>query len=90
MLPLTKELVKPILKELEDLNPAQKSKLKITLWEKKVAGYSTQLDHIESNLKAIFTIIWGQCSKAMKAKLKSLHLSQIFRLRIKRVTVSGC
>jgi len=34
--------------------------------------YYTRTGHIESNLKAIYAIIWGQCSEAMQAKLKSL------------------
>jgi len=72
MMPLTKELIKPTIKEPEDLDASETSKLKITLWEKKVAGYATLLDHIKSKLKAVFTMVWGQCSKAMRAKLKSL------------------
>ena len=72
MMPLTKQLILPTIDEPEDLDSNKTSKLKIALWERKVAGYSVRLDHLESNLKAAYAVIWGQCSEAMKAKLKSL------------------
>ena len=72
MMPLTKELVLPVIEEPDDLASSETSKLRITLWERKVEGYSVRLDHLESNLKAAYAVIWGQCSEAMKAKIRSL------------------
>ena len=71
MMPLTKELEQPVITEPEELDEHETSKLKIALWDRKVANYSVRFDHLESNLKAAYAVIWGQCSDAMKAKLKS-------------------
>ena len=72
MMQLTKELEQPTIEEPEELSDSETSKLKITLWERKVVSYSVRLDYLESNLKAAYAVIWGQCSEAMRAKLKSL------------------
>jgi len=40
-------------------------------WEKEMTNYITQKNVLASNLKATYTIMWGQCSKAMHAKIKS-------------------
>ena len=35
-------------------------------------AYCTRTDYLDSNLKTAYAVFWGQCSKAMKAKLTSL------------------
>ena len=72
MMPLTKRLVLPAIAMPEDLDLNETSRLKIALWDSKVKAYQTKVDQLESNLKATYAVIWGQCSEAMKAKLKSL------------------
>jgi len=37
-----------------------------------VSAYCTRTDYLDSNLKTAYAVIWGQCSKAIKAKLTSL------------------
>jgi len=41
-------------------------------WEKEMMDYITQKNILQSNLKAAYTIMWGQCSDALWAKVKSL------------------
>jgi len=72
MVPLTKEIVKPTIASPGELDLNEKSGLVKALWDRQVDGYFTRTGHIESNLKAMYAIIWGQCSEAMQAKLKSL------------------
>jgi len=72
MISLTKELTKPKITEPLELDPNEKSGLVKALWNRQVDSYYMRSGHIESNLKAIHTIVWAQCSKAMRAKLKSL------------------
>jgi len=66
-----KEIAKPTIVKPGELDPNKKSELVKALWNREVDGYFTRTGHIESNLKAIYAIVWGQCSKAMRAKLKS-------------------
>ncbi len=71
MVALTKEVAKPTLTKPGELDPNEKSELVKALWNREVDGYFTRTGHIESNLKATYAIVWGQCSEAMRAKLKS-------------------
>ena len=41
------------------------------IWETKMKGYLKQTDLMESNTRAIYTIVWGQCSPLMQSKLES-------------------
>ena len=69
---LTKDLVLPTIPEPEELDPEETNLLVKAIWNKKVTSYCTRTDYLESNLKTAYAVIWGQCSKAMKAKLTSL------------------
>jgi len=40
-------------------------------WEKKMTDYITCKNVMQSDLKAAYTIMWGQCSEALRAKVKS-------------------
>jgi len=40
-------------------------------WEKEMTNYITRKNVLESNLKSAYTIMWGQCSEALRAKVKS-------------------
>jgi Reverse transcriptase (RNA-dependent DNA polymerase)/Zinc knuckle len=42
------------------------------IWETTMKTYLKRLDMMESNLRAIYAIVWGQCSPLMQAKLESL------------------
>ncbi|KAL7577099.1 hypothetical protein ACA910_019703 [Epithemia clementina (nom. ined.)] len=68
--PLLKDLKAPTLAMPADISDADaKNRLKKTIWDKQVAPYFSRLDYLETNLKATYAVIWGQCSDSMKAKL---------------------
>ena len=37
-----------------------------------MSAYCTRTDYLDSNLKTVYAVIWGQCSEAVKAKVTSL------------------
>jgi hypothetical protein len=42
------------------------------LWKETVKDYITRRRSLVDNLRAVYSVIWGQCSPTMKAKLMSL------------------
>jgi len=72
MVSLTKDFVRPKIPKPTELDVSETNRLVIAIWEKKVSAYCTRTDYLDSNLKTAYAVIWGQCSKAMKAKLTSL------------------
>jgi hypothetical protein len=44
----------------------------IEIWKEDLRALSKRKSVLRGNLSAIHAVIWGQCSEAMKAKLKSL------------------
>ncbi len=42
------------------------------IWETKMKTYMKRLDMMESNIRGIYAIVWGQCSSMMQWKLESL------------------
>jgi len=72
MASLTKDFVRPEITKPTELEVSETNRLVIAIWEKKVSAYCTRTDYLDSNLKTAYAVIWGQCSKAMKAKLTSL------------------
>ena len=51
-------------------NLASKDQLEMLIWNEEMKEYVKQNRELQSNLVTIFTIMWGQCSEAMKAKVK--------------------
>jgi hypothetical protein len=43
------------------------------IWETAMKRYMKQVDLLESNARAIYAIVWGQCSPMMQSKLKLLE-----------------
>jgi len=72
MASLTKDFVRPKIPKPTELEVSETNRLVIAIWEKKVSAYCTRTDYLDSNLKTAYAVIWGQCSKAMKAKHTSL------------------
>ena len=72
MVSLTKDFVKPEIPKPKELEVSETNWLVIAIWEK-VSAYCTRTDYLDSNLKTAYAVIWGQCSKAMRAKLTSLN-----------------
>jgi hypothetical protein len=42
------------------------------IWDTNMKTYMKRVDKMESNLRAIYAIVWGQCSPMMQSKLESL------------------
>lgn len=42
------------------------------IWETHMKSYLKRVDLMESNTRAIYAIVWGQCSPMMRSKLESL------------------
>jgi len=72
LMPLTKHLTLPTVPRPAHLDANEQDPLTIAIWKKSVDSYCAWVHYLESNLKTIFVVFYGQCSKSMKAKLKSL------------------
>jgi len=70
--PLTRDLTLSFIPRPQHLDDDERDPLTIAIWKKNVDSYCVRVDYLESNLKTIFAVIYGQCSESMKAKLKSL------------------
>jgi hypothetical protein len=73
MMSITDELKVPSVPIPKNLTKEEtEDPLVFTLWKESVTEYSKRKGVIQQNLKAVFTVIWGQCSESMKDKIKSL------------------
>jgi len=70
ILPLTHDLKGLVVAKPADIPANEKVHSVIFEWEKDYADYITCRNILASNLKAAYTIIWGQCSETMWAKVK--------------------
>ena len=50
----------------EGANSSEKRK-----WEKKIDGIIKREDILESNMKMLFSLVWGQCSDSVRAKMEA-------------------
>jgi Zinc knuckle len=68
------DMKEPIITEPEDPTKDSKvpTKLQDMVYVEQVKGYVKRLTALQSNLGTVHAVIWGQCSEAMKAKIKSL------------------
>jgi hypothetical protein len=68
------ETKEPAINEPEDPEEdgAKATKLQGIVYIEQVKGYVKRLNELKSNLGKVHAVIWGQCSEAMKAKIKSL------------------
>ena len=70
MAPLTKDLVLPTLTAPVNL-PATADELEKLLWKQDVVRYAQRRAHLLDNRIAVYAVIWGQCSEALRAKIRS-------------------
>ena len=49
---------------------ASKSKLKI--WETKISDYCKRESYLEENLKTLYSLVWGQCTDLIRARIEAL------------------
>jgi hypothetical protein len=68
-------LVIPTIAEPTD-PPADASRTQVRIWEKRVDEYVKKETHLEENIKTIYSLIFGQCTEAMRAKLESISSHQ--------------
>ena len=70
---LFKKLEKPTIPLPRNLDTDEmKNSLLSRIWEKEVDFYVKRKVTLEDNMQALFSIVWGQCSDAMQAKLTGL------------------
>lgn len=43
------------------------------IWKEAAKSYCSRTTTLTGNLATLYAVIWGQCSKSMKAKLKAAH-----------------
>ena len=72
MASLTEDLILPKLTAPVIL-PITADELEKLLWKQDVVQYAQRQAYLASNHKAIYAVIWGQCSEALRAKIKSHH-----------------
>ncbi len=53
------------------------TKTQVRIWEKRVDEFVKKETHLEENIKTIYSLIFGQCTEAMRAKLESIANHQL-------------
>ena len=51
--------------------PTNATSTETRIWEKQVDLYVKKLDQLESDVHALYSLVWGQCTDAMHAKVES-------------------
>jgi hypothetical protein len=64
-------MIVPTITEPEDL-PVGHTKRQEVIWEAGLKSYSRRLEEVRSNLTTLYAVIWGQCSEAMRTKIRAL------------------
>jgi hypothetical protein len=57
--------------------PTDASRTQVRIWEKRVDEFVKKEAHLEENIKTAYSLIFGQCTKAMRAKLESMSDHQV-------------
>ena len=70
---LTMELTEPTVPEPDEITEKEMedSPFKKAVWTKEVSSYVVRREQLKQNMRAVSAVIWGQCSEAMRAKLKA-------------------
>jgi hypothetical protein len=63
----------PLVQPAELSDDDYKKMGKKMIWEASMKTYMKRVDFLEGNTRAIYTIVWGQCSSMMQFKLESLE-----------------
>jgi len=71
IMPLARDLTNPEVLQPTPIDKTETDWNIVFTWEKEMMDYITQKNVLQSDLKAAYTIMWGQCSKALCAKVKS-------------------
>jgi hypothetical protein len=52
--------------------PSTATKTETRIWEKKVDEYVRKISQIEENMKTLYSLVWGQCSDVIRARIEAL------------------
>jgi hypothetical protein len=63
----------PLVQPIELSDDDYKKMGKNMIWEAFMKTYMKTVDFLEGNTRAIYAIVWGQCSPMMQSKLESLE-----------------
>jgi hypothetical protein len=62
-------LARPVIEDLAD--PALDASLAVKKhWEDQLKRWSQQMDTLEENISKLYSLVWGQCSDALRAKIE--------------------
>jgi hypothetical protein len=64
-------MAKPTLALPDDPSPTATLTEK-RIWEKEVDGYVRKKSYLDENLKTLYSLIWGQCTNVMRARVEAL------------------
>jgi hypothetical protein len=68
---LSKPLAVPTLTDPTD-PPTEATRSQIRIWEKRIDEFVKKETHLEENIKTVYSLIFGQCTEAIMAKLESV------------------
>jgi hypothetical protein len=52
--------------------PSTATKTESRIWEKEVDEHVRKKSYLKENLKTLYSLIWGQCTDVMRARIKAL------------------
>ena len=52
--------------------PTEATRSQIRIWEKRIDEFVKKETHLEENIKTVYSLIFGQCTEAIRAKLESV------------------
>jgi hypothetical protein len=52
--------------------PDNASKSKLKIWEKKIDEYVRRESYFDENVKTLYSLVWGQCTKVIRAQIEAL------------------
>ncbi len=56
--------------------PDGATKSKIEIWKTKISDFCKRESHLEENLKTLYSLIWGQCTDLIRARIEALDEHQ--------------
>jgi hypothetical protein len=56
---------------VQPADPVVNAVAKTKIWEKKLDQYIKRLDQGETNIQMLYSLMWGQCTDAMQAKVEA-------------------
>jgi hypothetical protein len=65
-------LTVPVIQEPQEPDD-EENRLQMRLWEKQVDEYVKKSTWLAEHIKSLYSLVWGQCSEAMRQKIESLE-----------------